>query len=70
MRSLGTMLVVLALGCAGTFASGRPDWVEGPSAAYPDTAYVIGAAAGSDIDSARSNARAELSRIFNSRFES
>ena len=70
MRWLGTMLAGLALGCAGTFASGRPDWVAGPSAAYPDTAYVIGAAAGSDIDSARSNARAELSRIFHSRVES
>ena len=64
------MLMALALGCAGTFASDRPDWVDGPSTAYPETSHVTGAAAGSDIDSARNNARAELSRVFHSRVES
>lgn len=61
---------VLALGCAGTFPGDRPDWVDGPSSAYPESRFVTGAAAGSDIDSARSNARAELSRVFRSRVES
>lgn len=70
MRRLLPLLVVILLGCAEPLAGGRPDWIDGRSAAYPAAGWVTGAAAGADIDSARSNARAELSRVFQSRVES
>jgi hypothetical protein len=64
------VLLLWFVGCAGTGAKSRPDWVTGPPAAYPSEAWVTASASGSSVDSARSSARAALSRVFLSRVES
>ena len=63
-------LAGVGLGCAGTGGSPRPGWTQGTASAYPRTSWVSAAASGSSVDSARSSARAELSRVFLSRVES
>lgn len=67
MRAMAAAL--LASACASAFQT-RPDWVDGSSAAYPEKAWVTGAATGADPDQARRNARTELARVFSSRVES
>jgi hypothetical protein len=50
-------------------AQKKPAWVNGPDPKYPETMYVTGVGIGSDLDGARSNARAEIARTFQSRVE-
>jgi hypothetical protein len=56
-----TSLVSLSL------AKKAPDWVNGSSQKYPDKDYFIGVGIGNSLDSARSNARAEIAKIFQAR---
>jgi len=46
---------------------GRPDWVDGRSARYPEWRYLTGVGYGSDRRSAEENARAEIAKVFSSR---
>jgi hypothetical protein len=64
--------VALTLACAsGSPGSGsRPDWVRGQSSEFPPELYVTGAGSGSDPETARESARAEIARIFRSQVES
>lgn len=48
----------------------RPDWVDGESARYPSSKYLIGVGHGSDRQSAEDNARSEIAKIFYSKVES
>jgi hypothetical protein len=47
----------------------KPAWVNGPDPKYPETKYVTGVGIGSDLDGARSNARAEIARTFHARVQ-
>lgn len=47
----------------------KPAWVNGPDPKYPETMYVTGVGIGSDLDGARSNARAEIARTFQAHVE-
>jgi hypothetical protein len=73
-RPVLACLLGLALGCASgsstSRSGGQPDWVRGRSSEYPQHAYVTGSGAGSDPETARDNARAEIARIFRSQVES
>ncbi|HMX94898.1 MAG TPA: LPP20 family lipoprotein, partial [Elusimicrobiota bacterium] len=64
---------LLALGLGGvalTAAAAKiPAWVRGPDRAYPESKYVIGVGVGSDLDAARTNARAEISKTFQARIQ-
>ncbi len=66
MKRFSSICVVLSMifmtACAS--AARRPSWVKGTSSSYPDQKYVIGVGIGDDLDSARSSARAEISRVF------
>lgn len=50
-------------------AAKTPAWVNGRDAAFPEGKYVIGVGVGGDLDGARANARAEISRIFQARVQ-
>lgn len=43
--------------------------MRGPDPAYPESKYVVGVGIGPDLDTARTNARAEISRTFQSRVQ-
>jgi hypothetical protein len=63
------LLVFLFLACviSLSFAKKTPDWINGTSSKYPDKDYFIGVGIGNSLDSARSNARAEIAKIFQAR---
>jgi len=67
MKRFPMWLLVLLSGAA--WAAKTPKWVTGADPAYPDNAYVIGVGIGSDLDIARANARAEISRAFQARVQ-
>lgn len=69
-RSLAGLAAGLSLACAGIGSSPRPDWVDGPPAAWPADRFVTASASGDGAESARGNARAELARVFHSRVAS
>ena len=48
----------------------RPDWIDGESARYPSSKYLIGVGYGSDRHSAEDNARSEIAKIFYSKVDS
>lgn len=48
----------------------RPDWVNGESARYPSSRYLIGVGYASERQSAEDNARSEIAKIFSSRIDS
>ena len=48
----------------------KPDWVNGESAQYPSSEYLIGVGYGSDRRSAEDNARSEIAKIFYSKVDS
>lgn len=55
---------------AGTsWAAKVPKWVSSADPAYPDAQYVVGVGIASDLDGARANARAEISRTFQARVQ-
>jgi hypothetical protein len=54
------MTFTLSLSAGGK----KPPWANGPDPKYPDAKYVTGVGIGSDLDAARSNARAEIARTF------
>jgi hypothetical protein len=63
MRSLWTVAVVVSLtGCASA-PGGRPDWVAGKSAKYPDSQYLVGRGQADSAEDARNRARADLAKI-------
>lgn len=49
------------------FASSAPDWLTGTSKKYLENEYIIGVGLADSLDSARSSARAEIAKIFQSR---
>lgn len=65
---ISKFVVFLSLSCiflsVSLFAEKQPDWVSGKSKAYPSQNYLTGVGIGRDLDWARSNARAEISKIF------
>ncbi len=64
------LLPILSVFLAGSvWAAKAPKWVNGSDPAYPETAYVIGVGVGNDLDGARDNARAEISRTFQARIQ-
>jgi hypothetical protein len=50
-------------------AAKPPAWTRGPDPKYPEATYITGVGIGDDLDSARSSARAEISKVFHSRVE-
>jgi hypothetical protein len=58
--------MVLAGGCAqqATREHGRPDWVDGVSARYPNNAWLTGRGQADSAAVARDRARADLAKIF------
>lgn len=54
---------------AAAEAAKSPAWVRGADPAYPDATYLKGVGVGNDLEAARSNARAEISKIFRARVE-
>ncbi len=64
-RFLALMVLVTPLGAAPK----KPAWISGPDPKYPDTKYMTGVGIGSDLDGARSNARAEIARTFRARVQ-
>ncbi len=48
---------------------GAPEWTDGRSDEYPASRFLVGVGTGPDLDAARNAARAEVSRIFESRIE-
>lgn len=56
------LLFASALGAAKL-----PEWTSGASAKYPADKYLVGVGIGTDLDAARSNARAEIAKIFQTR---
>jgi len=70
--------VVAVLACASgsgvggadrTRGGGRPQWVESEDPRFPRNGYVTGVGSGSSRDTARSDARAEIARVFEARVE-
>jgi len=51
-------------------SSRMPDWVNGASASYPSSAYLLGVGSADDLDSARDRARGEISKIFSADIQS
>ncbi len=47
----------------------RPDWITGESKKYPYAKYLTGVGIGSNLESARENARAEISKIFSAKVQ-
>lgn len=66
----GVILCLLAaalLGCAGSTqqqAKGPPDWINGESARYSASHYLLGRGADSRLDDAKDRARADLAKTF------
>jgi hypothetical protein len=58
---IAAMLVVS--GCA-TVPDGRPDWVDGNAAAYPDAVWLLGRGSGESVALAQERARADLAKAF------
>jgi hypothetical protein len=59
-----------ALACAaGAGSSGRPTWLQGEHPRFPRSSAITGVGAGSSLESARNNARAEIARVFEARVE-
>ncbi|MBK8576525.1 MAG: LPP20 family lipoprotein [Elusimicrobia bacterium] len=68
-KSVPVILPFLAFALALSAATKKPAWVTGPDPKYPETKYVTGVGIGSDLDGARSNARAEIARTFQARVQ-
>src|SRR5512146_2429571 len=61
------LLLLASLAIAGAaWAAKVPKGVSAADPAFPDDAYVVGVGIGRDLESARENARAEISRVFQS----
>lgn len=58
------LATLLLQGCASTKKGGMPDWVNGNSAQYPTSQYLIGRGEHKRQPIARDRARADLSKIF------
>lgn len=61
------LLAAALLGCAGTTrqqAKGPPDWINGESARYSASHYLVGRGADSRLDDAKDRARADLAKTF------
>lgn len=68
-KHLTVALVFLGFAVAVCAAPKKPGWVTGPDPKYPETKYMTGVGIGSDLDGARSNARAEIARTFQARVQ-
>ncbi|MBI4396608.1 MAG: LPP20 family lipoprotein [Elusimicrobia bacterium] len=51
------------------WAAKAPAWVNGQDPAYPDSTFITGVGVAKDLDGARSNARAEISKVFQARIQ-
>jgi hypothetical protein len=51
------------------WAAKPPRWISGADPAYPDGTFIVGVGIGGDLDGARANARAEISRAFQARVQ-
>jgi len=69
-RSITLILALIALitlgGCGGKSAvvPGGPDWLDGTSAKYPNTLYIVGTGQSQSLDDAKNRARAEVAKVF------
>lgn len=68
-KTFAAILSFLAFAMAVSAAPKKPAWVTGPDPKYPETKFVTGVGIGSDLDGARSNARAEIARTFQARIQ-
>ena len=60
---VSTMLVVLS-GCAWFGGQSKPDWIDGVSAAYPSSQYLVGVGQADSLATAEDRAYAAVARIF------
>lgn len=69
-KSPSIVALVLAFSLPLSAAPKTPVWVStGPDPKYPETKFMTGVGIGSDLDGARSNARAEIARTFHARVQ-
>jgi len=62
-----SVALIVFLCVQAAFAAKGPDWLGGSSKKYPADKFLIGVGLGSGLDLARSNARAEIAKIFQAR---
>lgn len=62
-----SMAAVLIVGMTPMSMAAKPLWLKGNDPKYPKQIYVTGVGIGSDLDGARSSARAEISKVFQSK---
>ncbi|HRY28944.1 MAG TPA: LPP20 family lipoprotein [Elusimicrobiota bacterium] len=68
-RIFAGLIALAVLSAAAAHAAKRPAWTQGEDPAYPNATYVTGVGIGDDLDAARSNARAEISKVFQARVQ-
>lgn len=64
MKRLVVLSLLFSITGGSVLAARAPKWIKGSDPQYPDQTYMIGVGIGSDLDGARANARAEISRSF------
>ena len=64
IRILFAAAILVLGGCASQPTSKLPDWVNGDSATYKSTQYLLGRGQASTQDDAKDRARADLAKIF------
>lgn len=66
----GSLVIASCLLSSAVFgASGAPGWVQGESAEYPDSQYLVGRGVGTTEEEAQNRARGDLATIFEVRVE-
>ncbi|TAK08974.1 MAG: hypothetical protein EPO39_03380 [Candidatus Manganitrophaceae bacterium] len=61
---LSSVILLLINATGLLLAAEKPDWVDGPSAAYPEASYLIGVGSGDTRQRAEDSAYAALARVF------
>ncbi|HOW28152.1 MAG TPA: LPP20 family lipoprotein [Elusimicrobiota bacterium] len=69
MKRICLGLLCIALSVTAASAAKKPAWITGADKNYPDQTFILGVGIGRDIDSARSAARAEISKVFQARVQ-
>ncbi|MCB4790366.1 MAG: LPP20 family lipoprotein [Elusimicrobia bacterium] len=64
LKKLILLVGFLIIAATSIYAAKRPDWILGKSKDYPESKFLTGVGVGSNLDLARSSARAEIAKIF------
>jgi len=64
-----SLFLAASVMAATASAAKPPTWVSGQDPKYPPHTYMTGVGVGKDLDAARSNARAEISKTFKARIQ-